>query len=64
MESVFNTRNITAQTIKFDYVIQAVDNHTADRVQTTILYPPQDTQYDAIKKALIKAFGKTQSEQD
>ena len=36
----------------------------ADRVQATILHPPEDTPYDAIKKALIKAFGKSQSQKD
>ena len=64
VESVFSTRTITAQKTKFDYVIQALDNYAADRVQATILHPPQDTPYDAIKKALIKAFGKSQSQKD
>ena len=64
VESVFTTRNITTQKTKFDYVIQALDNFTADRVQAIVLNPPQDTQYDAIKKALIKAFGKSQDQKD
>ena len=64
VESVFSTRSITVQKTKFDYVIQALDNYTADRVQATILHPPEDTPYDAIKKALIKAFGKSQSQKD
>ena len=42
VESVFTTRNpaITTQQTKFDYVIQALDNNTADRVQNIILEPP------------------------
>ena len=64
VESVFTTRNIPTQKTKFDYVIQALDNFTADRVQAIVLNPPQDTQYDAIKKALIKAFGKSQDQKD
>ena len=31
VESVFSTRTITVQQTKFDYVIQALDNSTADR---------------------------------
>ena len=37
VESVFSTRTITRQQTKFDYVIQALDNITADRVQAIIL---------------------------
>ena len=65
VESVFTTRNpavITQQT-KFEYVIQALDNNTAERVQNIILDPPENP-YDAIKAALIKAFGRTQVEKD
>ena len=65
VESVFTTRNpaITTQATKFEYVIQALDNSTADRVQNIILDPPENS-YDALKAALIKAFGKTQAEKD
>ena len=65
VESVFTTRNpaITMQQTKFDYVIQALDNSTADHVQNIILDPPANP-YDTLKAALIKAFGKTQAEKD
>ena len=57
VESVFNTRNITTQKTKFDYVIQALDNFTANRVQGIVLNPPDGTPYDAIKKPLSKRLG-------
>ena len=60
VESVFSTRNITVQMTKFDYVIQALDKFTADQLQNIVLHPPED----AIKKALIKAFGKSQDQKD
>ena len=65
VESVFSTRNpaITTQQTKFEYVIQALDNSTADRVQGIILNPPAEP-YTSIKAALIKAFGKSQAEKD
>ena len=65
VESVFTTRNpaVTTQETKFEYVIQALDNNTADRVQNIILEPPENP-YDAIKAALTKAFGRTQAEKD
>ena len=65
VESVFSTRNpqVTLQQTKFNYVIQALDNVTADRVQNIILNPP-DNPYDALKQALERAFSKTQPEKD
>ena len=65
VESVFATRNpaITTQDTKFEYVIQALDNNTAERVQNIILDPPENP-YDAMKTALIRVFGKTQAEKD
>ena len=65
VESVFTTRNpkVTVQQTKFDYVIQALDNNTADRVQNIILAPPEEP-YDKLKAALIGAFSKTQAEKD
>ena len=65
VESVFATHNpaITTQETKFEYVIQALDNSTAERVQNIILDPPENP-YDTMKAALIRAFGKTQGEKD
>ena len=65
VESVFATRNpaITTQDTKFEYVIQALNNNIAERVQNIILDPPENP-YDAMKTALIRAFGKTQAEKD
>ena len=63
-ESVFATRNITVDKTKFDYVVQALDNFTADRVQAIILHPPAEERYAAIKEALIKSFGTSQEEKD
>ena len=64
VESNFTTRTITAQQTKFDYVIQALDNNTADRVQSIILSPPERDPYDELKKTLIAIFGKSQAEKD
>ena len=65
VESIFSTRSpaITTQQTKFDYVIQALDNSSADRVQNIILNPPGEP-YDKIKSALIAAFGKSQAQKD
>ena len=56
VEPVFATRNpaITTQETKFEYVIQALDNSTAERVQNIILDPPENP-YDTMKAALIRA---------
>ena len=65
VESVFTIRNraVTVQQTKFEYVIQALDNNTAERVQNIILDPPENP-YDAIKTALVKAFRRMQAEKD
>ena len=65
IESVFSTRNpaITTQQTRFDYVVQSLDNSTADRVQGIILNPPAQP-YDKLKAALIATFGKSQAEKD
>ena len=54
---------VTVQQTKFEYVIQALDNNTAERVQNIILDTSENL-YDAIKTALIKVFGRTQAEKD
>ena len=63
VESVFATRKITVQQTKFDYVVQALDNSTAEKVQSVILSPPEEP-YIAIRKVLIDIFGKTQAQKD
>ena len=63
IESVFATRKITVQQTKFDYVVQALDNSTAEKVQSVILSPPEEP-YITIRKVLIDIFGKTQAQKD
>jgi hypothetical protein len=66
VEAQFATRSppITADLTKFNYVIAALDNATAGEVEAIILSPPTDGKYDALKTALIGAFGKTQASKD
>ena len=63
VESVFSTRKITVQQTKFDYVVQALDNSTAEKVQSVILSPPEDP-YNTLRATLIEIFGKTQAQKD
>ena len=63
VESSFATRKVTTQQTKFDYVIQALDNSTAEKVQSVILSPPEEP-YNTIRASLIKIFGKTQAQKD
>ena len=60
VESQFNTKSITADKTKFDYVVQSLDNATAAEVEAIITAPPSDgTSYKTLKEALINAFGKS-----
>ncbi len=66
VEAQFATRHpaITIDLTKFNHVVAALDNVTAGEVEAIILSPPTGDKYDALKTALISAFGKTQTSKD
>lgn len=66
VEAQFATRHpaITADSTKFNHVVAALDNATAGEVEAIILSPPTHDKYEALKSALINAFGKTQASKD
>lgn len=64
VEAQFATRQITSDETKFNYVVAALDNTTAAEVESLLLHPPSTDRYQALKSALIGAFGKTQDQRD
>ena len=48
----------------FNHVVAALDHITAGEVEAIIMSPPADGKYDALKAALINAFGQTQASKD
>ena len=64
IESQFNLRKITEDRTMFDYVVGSLDNQTAAEVRTIIMDPPNGGKFEAIKQALIEAFGVTQAKKD
>merc|ERR1712024_77694 len=64
VESQFGTKQITVDKTKFDYVISSLDNATAGEVEPILKTPPAADKYDALKAALLAAFGKTQAQKD
>ncbi|RUS68706.1 hypothetical protein EGW08_023533 [Elysia chlorotica] len=64
VEVQFGTKNITADQTKYDYVVSALDITTAEEVQDVLVHPPDYDKYSALKKALLKAFGKSQTQRD
>ena len=66
VEAQFATRTpaITVDLTEFNHVVAALDHITAGEVEAIILSPPADGKYDALKAALINAFGKTQASKD
>ena len=66
MEAQFATCTpaITVDLTKFNHVVAALDHITAGEVEAIILSPPADGKCDALKAALINAFGKTQASKD
>ena len=64
VKSQFGTKNITVDQTKFDYVVSSLDNSTAGEVEDILTAPPAENKYDALKTALLAAFGKTQAQKD
>ncbi len=54
VEAQFNTRGITAQKTKFEYIVSSLAPEFAKEIRDIILSPPADTPYDALKKALVE----------
>ena len=64
IEAQFSIKNITQDTTKYDYVVSALDFKTAEEVHDVLVNPPQTDKYHSLKCALIKAFGKSQTQRD
>jgi len=66
IETQFQTRQppITADNMKYNYVVAALDYSTAVEVKPLLLRPPPTDKYNAIKKALMDAFTKSQDQKD
>ena len=64
VEAQFGTKNITQDQTRYDYVVSALDFKTAEEVQDVLVSPPEAEKYTTLKKALIKAFGKSQAQRD
>ena len=64
IEAQFNTKGITEDQTKYDYVVSALDIDTADEIQHILLNPPARERYNALKNELIKTFGRSQYERD
>ena len=64
VEAQLRSKSITADQTKFDYVTTALDNQAASEVKSELLNPPEQGKYQALKTALLNAFGKSQMQKD
>ena len=64
VESLFNTRGVSADGTKYDYVVSVLDNSTASEVKSVLVNPPAQGKYDKLKSALLDAFGRSQAQKD
>ena len=63
-EAQFRSKSIIIDQTKFDYIITALDNRAAAEVKAVLLNPPEQGKYNALKTALLNAFGKSQLQKD
>ena len=61
-EAQFRLSNVTSEQVKYDYVVQKLDNDTVSRVQDVLLNPPVDRPYSEIKERLLACFVKSDYE--
>ena len=64
VEAQLRSRAITQDQTRFDYVVAALDNREIVEIKAVLTNPPQQDKYNTIKKALLSAFGKTQTQKD
>ncbi|GFR95416.1 transposon Ty3-G Gag-Pol polyprotein [Elysia marginata] len=64
IEAQFGTRSVTADQTKYDYLVSSLDANTAEEVQAVLLNPPTENKYEHLKAALLKTFGKSQTQKD
>ena len=60
VEAQFNTRGITVQKTKYEYVFASLSPEFATQVQDMILRVPDTTPYDALKQKLIARMALSQ----
>ena len=54
IEAQFNTRGITSQQTRFEYVIASLSPEIACEVRDLLITPPEDRPYDTLKAELVK----------
>jgi hypothetical protein len=64
VESQFAVRNITTDQTRYHYVVAALNTSTAAEVRASLLAPPDDNKYQALKTALLAAYSRSQAQKD
>lgn len=64
VEAQFHLQHITQDATKYNHIVAALDNNTASELKATLLHPPEDNRYEALKLALIETYAPTQAQKD
>jgi len=64
VEARLRSRSFTQDQTKFDYVVESLDNTPAAEVKAVLLNPPTEDKYETLKRALVSAFSRSQTQED
>ena len=62
VEAQFRISNVTSEQLKFDYVVQKLDNDTVSRIQDVLYETPATNPYQTLKARVTACFAKSDYE--
>ena len=64
LEAQFHNSNIVQDDTKFFHVVGNLDDRVSEEIEDFLVRPPDTGKYEALKQALISAYGRSQAQKD